>query len=298
MENRYNRYHCDVALAIALSIVSLNACGADSGFEDSAADESSGSLTQPVIPGAAVAQVGRRLQLSAGEDNAVVAECPPGSRLVGGGYSWGGNVRIVYSAGAANGWVVSAINLSNTQSTVVNVFAQCLTGTPASNGEAWSAETTIPAGGNAVAQVSCPAETILAGGGFSGSDALHVYQNRPRLIGGTNTWVVGGKNMNTFQSITFQAQAICLSRVGGGATVSNSRILSVPSGGETTFNSSTCPEGTLLSSGGSYFHHGVSNTIKATRRNANPSLWTTTMVNNEPDGNTANLSVLCLELWE
>lgn len=300
MANRISRYRCDVALAMALSIGALNACGAVSGFEDSDADESAVSLEQPLIPGAAVTQHVGSLHLPPGEEHAVVLDCPSG-KLVGGGYSWGaagGGVRVYYSAGLDNGWVVAAANLSNTQSKNVDVYVQCLTGTFASSAPVFSGLTTIPAGGNTVAQVTCPAGTILAGGGFSGSDALHVYQNIPKLIGGTNTWVVGGKNKNSFQSITFQAQAICLSGVDGGATVKNKRTFLIPAGDEVTVNSSACPAETLLSSGGSYFSHGTSNTIRSSLRTGNPPVWTTTLVNAEPAGNSANLGVLCLELWQ
>ena len=301
MGNRNNRYRCELALAAGLSIAGLNACGAEYGPADSDADESAASAQQPLIPGAIVTQTASQHQVPAGQIRDLSISCPPGSSVVGGGYAWGtsgGSLRVYKSARyLANSWNVVAANRSNTQGTTITIAIQCLLNTSASSAEALSAVTTIPAGSTALAQVTCPAGTILSGGGFaSGTNALHVYQNTPRS-GEVPSWVVRAKNLNSSQPITFQAQAVCLSGVSGSPKIRDIFRGNVPAGGETTITSSTCAEDTLLSSGGSYFSTGTSNTIKANHRDSDPGRWTTTIVNNESTSNSPHLATICLELW-
>jgi len=302
MGNRINRYRCEVALAVGVSIAGLNACMAEMGPTDSDPDESAASVQEPIIAGAEVIQVTERAKLWRGGTVAVFVNCPANTQVVGGGYSWEGaggvgSVRVYSSKIGGNSWWANAINLSNTQDAYVDVFAQCLKGTTANASILqWSPETTIPAGGTATAQVGCP-DNILAGGGFVGNSAVQVYQNTPKVVNGTNMWFVAARNLNSSQATTFRAQAICVWGVNGTSTVKNKRVLSVPAGGEVTFNSATCPAETLLGSGGSFFSNGTSNTIRATLRNSTPSLWTTTMTNNDSAANTGQLNTLCLELW-
>jgi hypothetical protein len=54
------------------------------------------------------------------------AECPPGTTLIGGGYTGAGIVTTVtYNAPAANGWGIVAVNLDEVSVTGLRAVAQC-----------------------------------------------------------------------------------------------------------------------------------------------------------------------------
>ena len=54
------------------------------------------------------------------------AECPPGSTLIGGGYTGAGILTTVtYNAPAGNGWGIVAVNLDEVPVTSLRAVAQC-----------------------------------------------------------------------------------------------------------------------------------------------------------------------------
>jgi hypothetical protein len=54
------------------------------------------------------------------------AECPPGTTLVGGGYTGAGIVTTVtYNAPSGNGWGIVAVNLDEVAVTGLRAVAQC-----------------------------------------------------------------------------------------------------------------------------------------------------------------------------
>jgi hypothetical protein len=287
---------------MALSVAALNACGAVDGGEDSEADESLATTEQAIIPGAAVTQAAKGYVVPAnGALSNATVNCATGSIVVGGGHFMppSGNLRVHASHSSANGWSISVINLSPTTATPIDVYAECLSGTNASSSSVWSPVTTLGPGQFASRTHRCPFGTILSGGGFAASIAIHAFYNYPNQDGSVAQWTMQGVNKNSVGSSTFQTQAVCLSGVTGRTTIQSVNSPSIPAGAQVKFNSNLCPSGTLLSSGGFHnFAFAPNQTAKGNLRNfQNPFLWTTIIANNQTSAITAVLNTACLELW-
>jgi hypothetical protein len=285
---------------MALSVAALNSCGAVDGAADTEADESLATTEQAIIPGAAVTQVVQsyRVPANGALSNATVT-CPTGSIVVGGGHFMTGNVRVHASHSAPNGWSISVINLSPTTAFPIDVYAECLSGTNANSFPSWSTVTTLGPGQWASKTHVCPFGTILSGGGYEGSIAIHAFYNYPNQEGSVAKWTVQSLNKNSVGSSTFQTQVVCLTGVTGRATIQSVNSPSIPAGGQVIFHSNPCPSETLLSSGGFFnLFFAPNQTAKGNIRNLqNPFLWTAAIANKETHATTAVLKTACLELW-
>jgi hypothetical protein len=304
VENLRYAFQLGVRLVMSLGIGAITACGSQEGLTGADLDEPVASAEQPIIPGAAISQVTRTLVLPAG--GSLLAQsvtCPAGSVMVGGGYliaAVGANARVHASYGVGNSWTISVINLSNTNSSGVDVYAQCLSGTSASSSVVWSSLISVPAGSVGSAGVSCPTG-VLSGGGYNGTTAVHAWQNYPRTVSGGARWEFTAVNKNTSASTSFRSQAICLQGVTGSTHV-RTKQASIAAGAQAKIVSDPCPTETLLSSGGHYvsvfFGSDTPYFVKGQLRNfQNPSLWNLIFVNNSTATATPELKIACLELW-
>lgn len=103
----------------------------------------------------------------------------------------------------------------------------------------------VSVGGNNIGQavVSCPAGSVVTGGGYATSDDLFVYTH----LKSGNGWQVYAKN-NSASSKLLNAYAICLSNTGG-STSQVSEQVSAAAGG-IGHAVAACPAGTVVTGGG------------------------------------------------
>ena len=140
-----------------------------------------------------------------GNGNAAVA-CPAGSVVTGGGYASNTNLFVYNNMMSGNGWQVYANNASGSGQ-LLNSYATCLSGTSGTTSQVL-AQKSIAAGASDVAEASCPAGTILTGGGFAGSTSVWVYNTSMKTLD-SEIWNVFGKNL-TGSSQLLNSYAICL----------------------------------------------------------------------------------------
>lgn len=137
--------------------------------------------------------------------NAVVA-CPAGSVVTGGGYASNSNFFVYNSSMSGNGWQVYAYNSTGTGQ-LLNSYATCLAGTTGSTSQVL-AQKSIAAGASDGVEASCPAGTILTGGGFAGSTNVWVYNTSMKSLD-SEIWNVYGKNLSGSNQL-LNSYAICL----------------------------------------------------------------------------------------
>jgi hypothetical protein len=134
------------------------------------------------------------------------AACPAGSVLTSGGYytNSDGSARVFHNAFGATGWTTSAQRFTD-GTLLLSANAICLSGVPADVVSAASQEKIAP-GEKGFAEISCPAGSGVAGGGWIADSYLVIVTASP-LDG---VWRVYAKNTGT-QTQALQAQAVCLS---------------------------------------------------------------------------------------
>jgi hypothetical protein len=150
--------------------------------------------------------VWNQVTISAGTNGNAFVACPAGSVVTGGGYASNTNLFVYNSSMSSNGWQVYAQNTSGS-SQLLNSYATCLAGTTGSTSQVL-AQKSIPSGASDGAEASCPAGTILTGGGFAGSTNIWVYNISMKTMD-SETWNVFGKNL-TGTSQLLNSYAICL----------------------------------------------------------------------------------------
>jgi hypothetical protein len=108
-----------------------------------------------------------------GMEGSVVADCPAGTVITGGGfYLWDADMfiraKLDVSASSmeGNGWVVSGKN-NGAKSGILKVYAICLKHPKA---ETRQVEAKVPVSSTGKATVACPAGSVATGGGFAGED--------------------------------------------------------------------------------------------------------------------------------
>lgn len=147
-----------------------------------------------------------QVTVTAGNNGNAVVACPAGSVVTGGGYASNSNLLVYNSSLSGNGWQVYANNPTGA-SILLNSYATCLSGTSGSTSQVF-AQKSIAAGASDGAEASCPAGTILTGGGFAGSKNIWVFNTSMKTMD-SETWNVFGKNL-TGTSQLLNSYAICL----------------------------------------------------------------------------------------
>jgi hypothetical protein len=188
--------------------------------------------------------------IAAGGTGYATAVCPSGT-VVGGGFQAGSEV-VVYSHGrAGNGW--RAYGRNNGGSTkILRVYATCLhrLGTVSSSQVQYS--TPAPAGGVGIAMVTCPAGTLVTGGGWQVGSNGAVKVGLSKQSG--NGWqVIGSNTSGSSKQVT--AYATCLSGVSG--TTTTKTKVKIVGGGGTGTAVVKCASGDLVTGGGFRIEEGL-----------------------------------------
>ncbi len=235
----------------------------------------------------------RKLQdLSASQTGHVVATCPSGTKVTGGGYVSVASpfVRVLKSVMEGNGW---AVDVLNNLSTTIGFFtsAICVSNLTGTIVQVAKQENVLSQ--STGAQVDCPTDTILTGGGFATTIHTLEYQSRPIRYAGAPAryaWNFGGFHDGT-PNQQISVFALCLTGVRADALVVEQT--SLVESGKTGLADALCPADRIATGGG--FYHNIANGIDffATVMQANG--WRASFRNNTPFSTGIMAYAVCLK---
>jgi hypothetical protein len=176
------------------------------------------------------------------------AVCPDGSAVTGGGFSASGLIIVYGQSKVSTQWNVWALNGSSDEG-ALTAYAICLEYPGADTDQVQTIGTGLESiASHAVA--TCPAGSILTGGGFySESDgSVWLLSNSPS----GNSWM-GKAQQGTVGHPLLTVYAVCLDGISVSNTVvsQNVRIAA----GAKAYVEVACPDGTALTGGGWYADH-------------------------------------------
>lgn len=157
-------------------------------------------------PGATVVERQETFPYLPDETAPFTANCNPGEVAVGAGFGNPGLDIYTFAPPTSNGWTIIAHNAS-TSSTPVTLYLECLKA-PKAVTKRITATSQVAAQGTGGAQPSCPAGSLLSGGGFS-HDAARVilFDSHPQSA----TWETYVSNADNTFSVQLTGYAVCLS---------------------------------------------------------------------------------------
>ncbi len=152
------------------------------------------------------------LQLSQENANAnnwtqIVATCPAGSVVTGGGWVIGTdtNITLYNSSKSGNGWQIYVDNAGGS-TPLINAYAICLSGVSGTTQSVSDTSGVVPAGDIEHLEMTCPGGSYVTGGGFAVNTGATIYNE---LITG-NSWNVYARN-NTASEKLLYGYGICYS---------------------------------------------------------------------------------------
>jgi hypothetical protein len=171
------------------------------------------------------------------------ATCPAGTVVTGGGFSTGLSVWVYTQLKSGNGWIVYAKNNAAANRTLTT-YAICLTYPSASTTQV-GLTVTASAGHSASGTATCPAGSIVTGGGYTGKidGTLRTYSVMPS----GNSFVVAATN-SSGGDIVFGVYAVCLSGTTLTTTFAQGNA-TVPGSGN-GYAEVACPAGRVITGGG------------------------------------------------
>jgi hypothetical protein len=139
-----------------------------------------------------------------------LVSCPAGSIATGGGWkAQDKKVRVYQSIRSSNGWYIEARN-EGASAKSLRVYAVCLSGTGVTVTEAGQG-VSVPGNSLGKAIVTCPAGTVLTGGGFgAGSGGELVVHGNSGPWGTDKQWRAYATNTSGSAQM-FQGRAVCIS---------------------------------------------------------------------------------------
>jgi hypothetical protein len=197
----------------------------------------------PILP--TTSEVGTQVSVPAGNAGSATATCPSGTVLTGGGFASqiSAQTKVYTQSKEGNGWEVYLYNGSGS-SQLVNAYAICLANTSGATTQALK-QVSVPAGSTGSATATCPAGSIVTGGGYASQTSLSTEVYTQSKSG--NGWEVYLNN-TTGSSQLVNAYAICLSGTSGSSTQILKQV-SV-SAGSTGSATAICSSGSILTGGG------------------------------------------------
>jgi len=190
-----------------------------------------------------VETVTESVYIDGGEIGSTTATCPSGSIVTSGGFASQDDLFMYTSSRNGNGWRVYAKN-NGSANRLMRVYAVCMHNTGGSVSQALSS-LNVPANSVGYAEASCPAGSIITGGGWAGkSDGSLVVYNSSLYSGG---WRVYARNVSG-SAKQLNAYAICVSGVSGSSTSVHQQV--TVSNGSWNHAEATCSSG--LRTGGGF----------------------------------------------
>jgi hypothetical protein len=193
---------------------------------------------------------------------------------------------VVYnSSPVVGGWRTFARN-NHASSQVLHVYAICLHNTPGSSSFEFN-QVNVPAGDSATANVTCPAGSIVTGGGFVSDSNRHwVFAT----LKSGNAWQARARNISGFdQPLT--VYAVCLS----GVNASTFQIFSQPTipGNSSSGGEAPCLANRLVTAGGYYLSNDVE-AYNSSMKASDVSKWNAFFRNSSAAPRLINVYATCL----
>jgi hypothetical protein len=159
-------------------------------------------------PSASVTELSTHLTVNANSTANATVSCNGGQVAVGGGFAnpSAPGVEIYNFTYMGSGWGGYAANHTGSAQTLT-FYTECLSAPGAQVTETSPASTTVAPGASGGTQVSCPAGTLLSGGGFVDDANAIVYNSSPN---NSSTWEAYLSNQNTSSNL-LEVYAMCLS---------------------------------------------------------------------------------------
>jgi hypothetical protein len=181
--------------------------------------------------------------IASGEMGHVVVSCPEGSIVTSGGFTTNPEVLVYTHSKSENGWQVYGVNNSASEK-LLHVYATCLSNTNGSVTQGYE-QMAAPVGGMGHGTTTCPAGSIVTGGGWASNvdGSMSIYNSSKS----GNGWQVYVQNSDDEEKF-FNTYAICLSGTDG---VSDQRGDNVSiSAGSTGAVKAVCENDALITGGG------------------------------------------------
>ena len=188
-----------------------------------------------------------------GDSGNLVAACPSGTKVVGGGYAVSGepDVRVYRSRMSGNGWSVAAANYA-AATVAIEADAICLD--VPGNVTAVPFNVDLQPGQQRSPSSSCPAGTVLLGGGYAFSLRISPFSSR---AASENSWVVDSEyaaDSGNSGAGDVTVEAYCYDGVGAQATtVPSTHIALVAAGQNSVVDTVSCPAGQVATGGGTSY---------------------------------------------
>jgi hypothetical protein len=191
-------------------------------------------------------RVTKETTLTGNGHDSIIADCPAGTVVVGGGFSASPDIVVSAQYPQITGWKANVRNTSGS-SKVVRVYAVCLHNAPGASVEIVDESTVMPSNGSAEVYAKCPAGSVVTGGGWR-TTCADVRFSQSAKTGAA--WNIEAYNY-TPNNCMLYAHAVCLSGTGGKTSQSEvfyivDRYLA-PKPEEISV---TCPQGTIMTGGG------------------------------------------------
>jgi hypothetical protein len=192
---------------------------------------------------AEIEQVYNQISIPSGDIGHAVVSCPNGSVVTAGGFAVNHEILVYNQSKSGNGWQVYGKN-NAASSKLLNVYAVCISNSGDSSSQILD-QVTAPAGGIGHGVASCPADSVVTGGGWATNSAGTMVVYNSSKSG--NGWQIYAKNIGGSSEL-LNAYAICLSGTSGTTSHTWTQV-SIPAGdiGSAT---GTCGSGTLATGGG------------------------------------------------
>jgi hypothetical protein len=237
----------------------------------------------PILLHPVASQVVAQVSVPASGIGHVVANCPSGSIVTGGGFASSTSLLVFSTFASSNGWEADAKNLS-TSAQALNAYAECLSNTSGTTQQVYT-QVTAAAGGVGHAVKNCPSGSVVTGGGFASSPNLLVYSNSAS----GNNWEVDVQNKSSTGQL-FNAYAICLSGTSGTTQQVVNQINVAGNGSGDSVKA--CPSSTYLTGGG----YAANQNLFVYNESANGSSWQVYAHNTSGSSQLLNSYAVCLTL--
>lgn len=175
-------------------------------------------------------QVKNEFKLDAGKTMTFSVSCDlSGGIAISGGYAFNGDIKLVSSQPAKNGWQVTLTNETKAQK-AATVYANCLIG---SGGKVQTTYVTKILDGKSATNIklSCQKAGEIVGGGYDISKSPQLIVSESRMVG--NEWVVSVANPS-LEKLTLDAFAQCLSGRNLPPLVARNDEVKIPAGKKQT----------------------------------------------------------------
>jgi len=243
----------------------------------------------PTYTPQAEAQIQRiinQVALSPNEMGQAEVSCPENSIVTSGGFSTHPDVLIYTHSKSRNGWQAYGVN-NDASEKLLTVYATCLSNSPGSISQIY-AQTVAMAGSLSQGSATCPAGSVVTGGGWASNaeSGLSVY-NSSKSGNGWQVYVQNTSEQDTF----FNTYAICLSGTNG-TTRQRGENVSLAAG-STGAVKAVC-EGDELITGGGFAADKELYVYDTSLEKGSSSTWWAYAIN--PSGTTQLLSsyAICL----